>query len=102
MPHRGPTRPFTARQEEIADGIRQGLTYEEIGRRLWNHRTGRLGVSPHTVADQVEKMARLFDAYHEHELKEHWAPREIIQIYAIFRYLEERALDRAEAAAKAG
>jgi len=32
-------------------------------------------------------MAYLFNAYHENELTQHWAPREIVLIYATYRHL---------------
>lgn len=55
MPPTGPIRQFTPRQSDIAACIGRGLSYAEIG--------AELGISEHTVADAVVKMAMLFDDY---------------------------------------
>ena len=75
MPRRGPIHPFTPRQEQIADGIRRGLTYKQIGRER--------GISPHTVAAHVKMMAVLFDACSE--LEERPSPKAMILVYAAHR-----------------
>jgi DNA-binding NarL/FixJ family response regulator len=86
MPDRGPIRPFNDRQNRIAEGIRRGLSYRQIG--------AELGISEHTVADCVEKMAMLFDVYNE--LNVSLPPRHIILVYAVYCYrrLESMATNR--------
>lgn len=85
MPHRGPIRPFTPRENEIAEGIRLGLSYAQIGAGLVNLRTGKRGISEHTVDAHVERMVRKFDLYGE--LHERLPPRHIILVYAAERFL---------------
>ncbi len=74
MPPTGPIRAFTPRQREIADLIGQGKSYAEIGEEL--------GLSEHTVADYVVKMALLFDEYDD--LPPRW------RIYVWVKYEEWR------------
>jgi hypothetical protein len=89
MPQRGPLRPFTKRQDEIAEGIRRGLSYKQIAAQLVNEETGRIGISPHTVAAQVKMMALLFDAFAaDGELGQHLPPRTVILVYATYRHIE--------------
>lgn len=78
MPRRGPHRPFTARQNQIADGILRGLSYKQIGHEL--------AISEHTVAAHVRMMAMLFDA--SGDLGEQLPPRTVILVYAAYRQLE--------------
>ncbi len=102
MPQRGPTRRFTARELEIAEGIRLGRTYEQIAATLFNHQTGKPGISPHTVAKLVERMAWLFDRHHEFAFGEdgHMEPREIVMIYAWYEHGKEVAMEMLEQLAK--
>lgn len=92
MPQRGPVRAFTPEQEAIADGIRRGLTYEQIGHEI--------GKSAYTVADRVEKMAFLFDCYHEYHEEDRLKPRDIVLVYAIYKHLGNQAMEKAEQHAK--
>ena len=59
MPHRGPRRPFNERQNQIADLVLDGLSYKEIGDTL------RPRLKAGTVRKEVERMAWVFDYFHE-------------------------------------
>ena len=76
MPHRGPIRPFTPRQNEIAELVAAGFSYAQIGHRL--------GIKPSRVRNAIRDMALLFDAYGDFNDGE-LAPRQIVLVYAIER-----------------
>jgi DNA-binding NarL/FixJ family response regulator len=68
MSHSGPFRALTDRQWQIVDGIRRGLSYEEIGVEL--------GLSPYTVRNHVKAIAPKFNNPDELE------PRLVIALWA--------------------
>jgi DNA-binding NarL/FixJ family response regulator len=59
MTLRGPTRPFTKRQAEIADAIYRGLTDAEIAGELSRGRS--TPISLHTVRAHIKSMGALLD-----------------------------------------
>lgn len=71
-------RPFTRRQQQIADAIGRGLTYAEIAGEL--ARLDGKRVSPHTVRQHVRNMALMIDG--ADELAPRW------RIYAYIKHLE--------------
>jgi len=75
MPPTGPIRALTPLQQDIAALIGTGKSYREIGEEL--------GISEHTVADYVVKMALLFEEYDD--LPPRW------RIYVWVKYCEWRA-----------
>jgi DNA-binding NarL/FixJ family response regulator len=66
------SRPFTSVEQEIADGIGDGLGYAEIGRDLSSGR-----ISPHTVRVHVRNMATKIDS----EAFTALAPRQLVYMF---------------------
>ncbi len=90
MPHRAPHRAFTARENRIADGIRRGLSYREIGGELAAANGRATPIAPETIRKEVITMAELFDRFHE--FRDELTPRQVVLVYAVERELQQQFL----------
>lgn len=73
---------LTARQEQIADGIRRGLSYAEIAGELT--RLNQKKISPLTIRTHVQTMAarlRPLVIVEDDEDEDNFAPREIVSLW---------------------
>lgn len=81
---------FTPTESLIAQGIRAGLSYAEIGLELARAKGGNRPVSPHTIRSHVNRMAGKIDGC------EDLAPRHAV--YSALQFAEWEANARTKAA----